>query len=110
MLIKKIGFHTKSSEIRMIKNCVFWLQFFSSGLMVLVMSANFDFTKLAFNGQYSDFNKGWFQDVGSVIVKGMVGACWWPPFDVSMKAFLLYLKRVKDQGTLLIERVPSKTK
>jgi len=55
--VKKIGYATRTKEYRRIKLLVFSISFFISGLLVLLMSANFSFSDKHFNGRFSDFNK-----------------------------------------------------
>ena len=66
-IINWIGYSTRTEQFRKVKLLVFSLSMFLSGFLVLLSSANFEFTDKYFNGRYSDFNKDWFINVGSVI-------------------------------------------
>ena len=110
MLISKmIGFETSSAEIRFIKNAVFIVSFINNALLVMVMSANFEFTSHVFNGKYSDFNLDWFIDIGSIVVSSMTTTAIYPVIELAIFGGILYVKRALDQKTLFIERIPHKT-
>ena len=64
-IVKDIGFETMTTEIRVIKVCVFYVSFFMSGLLVLLISANIKHT--IFHGKFADFNNNWFEEIGSII-------------------------------------------
>eukprot|EP00347_Sterkiella_histriomuscorum_P023421 403334704 len=75
-LISMIGEDTRSATIRSIKVGVFVTQFFNTGILLLLSSANFQETKVpylnSFNkGQFTDFTEDWYRDVGSIIIKAL---------------------------------------
>lgn len=74
-LVKKIGFNKESEVIMTIMTFVFYSQFMNTGLILLLTNANFNNTPLTFlpiNNQFSDFTQGWYDMVGSQIVKTML--------------------------------------
>lgn len=75
-LITMIGEDTRSAMIRSIKVGVFVTQFFNTGILLLLSSANFTESKVPFlntynKGPYTDFSEDWYGDVGAIIVKTM---------------------------------------
>lgn len=71
-----IGEDTRSAMIRSIKVGVFVTQFFNTGILLLLSSANFTESKVPFlntynKGPYTDFSEDWYGDVGAIIVKTM---------------------------------------
>lgn len=95
-IIKWIGYTTRTEEYRKIKMLVFSISLFLSGFLVLLTSANFEFTNKYWNGRFSDFNKDWFVNVGSVIQKSFFYLALYPLVELCGFGFLLYLKRCKD--------------
>jgi len=91
-----IGFKTSSSEIRFIKIAVFAVAFINNALLLMVMSANFEFAPTLFDGKYSDFNLDWFIDIGSIVVTSMMFTAIYPLLELVGFGGILYLKRVAD--------------
>lgn len=72
-LIKWIGEDTHSSQLKSITNGVFIVQFLNTGVLLLLVQANFieyDFplAKSVFNGPFTDFLPLWYVGVGYKIV------------------------------------------
>jgi len=59
-VVHSIGMKTISGEIAQFKNAVFIVSFVNNGLLIMLMSANFEAIPLTHNGRYSDFNFDWF--------------------------------------------------
>jgi len=88
---------------------VFAVAFINNALLIMLMSANFEFAPTIFDGKYSDFNLDWFIDIGSIVVASMIFTALYPLIELVGFGGILYLKRVADQKTLFIERIPFKT-
>lgn len=71
-LITWIGYDTRSAEMEKITNGIFIAQFFNTGLIYLLVYANFSDTipKLAsiFAGPYLDYDSGWYATVGGGLI------------------------------------------
>jgi len=76
-LIKWIGYDTHSEQLTKITNGIFIAQFFNTGILLLLVHANFDevglpfVDKHLFNGPFYDYTEGWYARVGHMIVQTM---------------------------------------
>lgn len=111
-LIKFIGIASLSKETKIIKDAVFGFSFFNTGCMYLLMNADFAYLNIFFTGKYSDFNKQWYSDIGSVIISSLMFTAVYPALELMIFGGLNYLSRVMDQGLNCCyrEKFPSKTK
>ena len=72
-LAEWVGHDTHSAQRSFITNMVFMAQFFNTGILILIVSANlrehepFEFTR-NFDGQYTDYVPDWYVDVGLTIL------------------------------------------
>ena len=57
--IKLIGAHLRSEEVRVKRNAMFYLTFFSGAVMLVLLASP------VAGGRYSDFDKGWYQAIGT---------------------------------------------
>jgi len=75
-LITWIGYDTHSEMITKITNGVFIAQFFNTGLVLLLVEANFTetftFASGIFEGQFSDYSESWYQKVGYTLTQTMI--------------------------------------
>ena len=72
-LTKCIRCASVSRETRFIRNSVFIMSFFNTGLLYVFASVStrtskFDFVKNTLEGVYPDFNANWYEDIGQIIV------------------------------------------
>ena len=89
VLIASIREDTKSAMMRSIKVGVFVTQFFNTGVLILLASANLSETKVPVlnelaRGPYTDFTSEWYRDVGGIIVKAMVISAIMPLVEIVM--------------------------
>lgn len=109
-----IGYYNQSELIKFIKNSVFYIQFFNTGLLLLLASwdsreVNSGFTNTFFNGLYTDYNSYWFQDIGKTIYGAMVTNIMWPVFEFFMFWGLRVLFRMLDQRRCFPKSKPEST-
>lgn len=57
------------------------MSFFNKCLLVILSTANFEFTEHYFNGSFSDINKYWFKRNGKSIVVIMITSIGLPIFN-----------------------------
>lgn len=101
--ISWIGYDTQSEMMTKITNGIFIAQFFNTGLIYLLVYANFSDTipYLAqwFRGPYLDYDSGWYSTVGgSLLVYTMLFNSVFPQIMQIVGDLQLWLARRKDQG------------
>lgn len=71
-LIEWIGYDTHSEKMTKITNGIFVAQFFNTGLIYLLVYANFEetlpFLGGIFKGPYYDYEPGWYRQVGGALI------------------------------------------
>ena len=74
-IITKMGCATESAQMVYITNVVFVCQFFNTGILPMLCTANLNHqlpswlvNSLGLNGPISDFNMNWFTNIGDTIV------------------------------------------
>lgn len=81
-LIIYIGKDTESEQTRLITNGVFIVQFFNTGILLLLVNANLSeqnsLLGIFVNGQLKDFNAEWFSDIGNTMIGAMMFNIYWP--------------------------------
>ena len=102
-LIQIIGEDTRSATNRSVKMGVFVTQFFNTGILILLSSANFQYTNVPIlnqylRGQYTDFTSDWYKDVGAIIVKAMLIASIMPVVEFFISYAKLSVFRLIDRG------------
>ena len=102
-LIQVIGEDTRSATNRSVKMGVFVTQFFNTGILILLSSANFQYTNVPIlnqylRGQYTDFTSDWYKDVGAIIVKAMLIASIMPVVEFFISYGKLSVFRLLDRG------------
>jgi len=60
---------------------------FNKCALIILTTANFEFTDLAFNGEYSDFNKRWYSTNGIIISSTMLISTFFPIITITMEVF-----------------------
>lgn len=82
-MITWIGYDTQSEMMTKITNGIFIAQFFNTGLIYLLVNANFadTFPSLGsiFRGPYLDYDPGWYSVVGYLLVYTMIFNAIFPP-------------------------------
>lgn len=108
-IINKVGQDTDSARMSFITDCVFICQFFNTGFVLMLCSANFDNQGFFFggwfrDGVFSDFNQSWFDTFGDTIVGAMRFNCWYPVASEIMWFSIRLAKRLWDQ--VFLEKDP----
>jgi hypothetical protein len=82
VLIKYIGKDTESAQTRLITNGVFIVQFFNTGILLLLVNANLteqsSILGVIFSGGSADFDSEWFKQIGNTVVAAMIYNIVWP--------------------------------
>ena len=108
--IKNLRFKSLSKESFWIKYTISGFSFFTKCCLIVLLSANFEFTSIMFNGRFTDFNEIWFQTNGNIIVSTLFGCCFIPIINYFNNAAINWFYRAKDQKSLLPLALPIKTK
>jgi len=58
--IRALKYYSLSRETTVTKWFIEKVGFFNKCLLIVAVSADFEFTSKMFNGQYSDFNSEWY--------------------------------------------------
>jgi hypothetical protein len=103
IIIKIIGVKTESEETKLIKNSVFAVQFANTGILLLLVNANFSqalplFGGYFFNGDYQDFTAEWYNDIGNQLGAAMIYNLYWPLFEFCMYWTMRFTFRQLDRG------------
>jgi len=98
--INKYGFASLTKQTKKIKEILYMMTFFNKCLLLVILTANFEFTDRFFNGPFSDFNEEWFKRNGKSIVMIMITQIGITIFNslivvIKQWAFMAY-----DQNTL----------
>lgn len=102
-----IGEDTQSRQKSIIKDGVFYAQFFNTAFIILLVNANLGETHFLpnnirdkFNGPFYDYLPEWYNDVGLKVMQTMVIGMVLPIVNVVKPFALLYLKQKWDtRGT-----------
>lgn len=94
--IKWIGISSLSKETKRIKDAVFIFSFFNTGLLVLLINADFSYVSRFFTGKYSDFNAEWYSDVGSTIISSLVFTAVYPIIEILLFGGINLLIKAAD--------------
>lgn len=83
ILVEWIGYPTQSSLNKSITNVIFVSQFFNTGLILLLIKANFSDSGVPilnqlFNDFYYDFSSEWYDDIGGALLFAMIYSAIWP--------------------------------
>jgi len=65
-------------------------------MLIVLLSANFEFTTIMFNGKFSDFNKNWFYTNGNVIVSTIISCFSIPIINYLMNSSIHWFYKAKD--------------
>lgn len=81
-LIIYIGQATESAQTRLITNGVFIVQFFNTGMLLLLVNANLEeqssILGMIFGGGAADFDSAWFSQIGNTLISAMMFNIYWP--------------------------------
>ena len=102
-----IGEDTQSQQKSIIKDGVFYAQFFNTAIIILLVNANLgeaEFIpkqiKSVFDGPFYDYYPEWYNDVGLKIIQTMCIGMVLPTLNILRPMLILYLKQKYDtKGT-----------
>lgn len=101
-LITWIGYDTFSELMTKITNGVFIALFFNTGILLLLVQANFGevstFLGTIFSGVFYDYTPGWYGLVGETLVSTMMLNAFMPPVYEAMTVVQVWLFQRMDQS------------
>jgi hypothetical protein len=111
-LVEQVRYPTHSQRLTKITNGVFIAQFFNTGILITLVSANFDDISWIsniglFKGQYRDYTDLWYGTTGYLITQTMLINAFMPLGTEFIGPILKYFARRSDQGG---EKDPLKAK
>ena len=95
-VVQLIGVESFTKEVKILKNVFTLMSVFNSCLIILIISANFEMTDKAFNGEYSDFTPDWFRTNGKIVVYTVISAICFPVVGVMVPYIQLYMLKAND--------------
>lgn len=87
MLVDWIGFSTETVRLSKTTTITFWVQFFNSAFLLLLINANLSEQPISFGmtgGSMGDFNATWFRTVGNVIIGAMTFNLYYPILEAGL--------------------------
>ena len=103
-IIKSLKLRTLSQEGSSILLFVFFMTYFNTAILILIVNCNFEESKsnilrhIFSIGAYTDFNKGWYQVMGPLLLLTVLFNAFVPLGIVLKNATIYYLKRSFDNG------------
>ena len=104
MLVDWVRFPTETQRLSETTSVTFFVQFFNSGILLLLVNADLSEQWFAFGltgGSMSDFNGMWFKTVGNVLVGAMMFNLYYPILEAVMYWLLRCQGRCRDRGCRL---------
>lgn len=104
MIVKSLRTKTISTESSWIMHFVFWITFFNTAVILLILNCNFIeskdplLKKLLSIGRQTDFNSDWYKMMGPTLVYTVILNALVPVGIVLSNASFWYIKRVFDDG------------
>ena len=65
VFISHVGLDSVTLESSCMKNVMFWILFYNTGIVMMLVGANIPWLSNIFNGAYKDFTSKWFLVIGS---------------------------------------------
>ena len=87
MLVNWIGFPTETIRLSKTTSVTFWVQFFNSGFLLLLINANLSEQPFSFgltSGSLPDFSYGWYRGPGNVIIGAMFFNLYYPLIEAGL--------------------------
>jgi hypothetical protein len=111
VLTRLVGYHDYSLEISRACRLIFYGQYINFALAQTIANANFNNTPLSFiqsgAALFHDFSPGFYQAVGSIIYKTMLIKSFLPWLKCLGFSLGSCIKRKKDSGDTLRDKIPS---
>ena len=100
-MVDWIGYPTETERLSWTTNITFYVQFFNSGVLLMLINANLTeqpFSLGLNSGSLSDFNAAWFKTIGNVLVGAMMFNMYYPVIEACMYGGIRFLGRCRDRG------------
>ena len=101
MLVDWIRFPTETIRLSKTTTVTFWVQFFNSGFLLLLVNANMTEQPFAFgltSGSIPDFNNQWYRGVGNVIIGAMFFNLYYPLLEAGLYWAMRVWGRFRDRS------------
>jgi len=101
-IMENVGMRTHSRKSSLIAFCVFFLQFLNTGVLLLLVTANFKEQGIdpyhLLHGSRTDFGMQWYSQTGDLIVESMIVSNIVMPYVLALlQWFTKKIKILKDQ-------------
>jgi len=107
MLVDRIGFSTETVRLSKTTSVTFWVQFFNSGFLLLLINANMSEQPFSFgltSGSMADFSGNWYRSVGNITIGAMFFNLYYPLLEAGMYWAIRAFGRCRDRGCRLSGR------
>lgn len=101
MMVDWIGFPTETQRLSKTTSVTFFVQFFNSGVLLMLINADLSEQPFSFwltGGSMSDFTGAWFLTIGNVLVGAMTFNLYYPVLEAVMYWFIRWQGRCRDRG------------
>ena len=112
MLVDKIGFPTETMRLSKTTTVTFGVQFFNSGMLLLLINANLSEQPFGFgliSGSMADFSYPWWRSVGNVTIGAMFFNLYYPLVEAALYWALRAQGRCRDRGCKFSGKVTKTT-
>ena len=100
-LVDWIAYDTETIRLSKTTSVTFWVQFFNSGILLLLINANLSEQPFSFwltGGSMGDFTSNWFRTVGNVLIGAMFFNLYYPLLEAFAYYGLRAFGRCRDRG------------
>ena len=101
MLVDWIGYDTETIRLSKTTSVTFWVQFFNSGILLLLINANLSEQPFSFwlkGGSMGDFTATWYRTVGNVLIGAMFFNLYYPLLEAFAYYGMRAFGRCRDRG------------
>jgi len=112
MLVDKIGFPTETMRLSKTTTVTFGVQFFNSGMLLLLINANLSEQPFGFgliSGSMADFSYPWWRSVGNVTIGAMFFNLYYPLVEAALYWAIRAQGRCRDRGCKFSGKVTKTT-
>ena len=100
-MVDWIGYPTETERLSWTTNVTFYVQFFNSGVLLMLINADLSEQPFSFgltSGHFSDFNARWFKTIGNILVGAMTFNMYYPVIEAVMYWCMRAFGRCRDRG------------
>ena len=100
-LVDWVGFDTETVRLSKTTSMTFYVQFFNSAFLLLLINADMSEQPFSFgivSGSFGDFNGAWFRTVGNVLIGAMFFNLYYPLIEAGAYLGIRSCGRCRDRG------------